>query len=127
MSNELKRVQERLWKKPEPVELSAEKVELALIDDLQKAMQTASKESSAAVGGLSKVSSALDEVFTSYRNAAIYAKQVTDMYSELEAKTKELGLDTPANAKKINDDAANILKFSQDKMKVLQSIRGQLK
>lgn len=37
MSNELKRVQERLWKKSEPVELSAEKVELRSLKELQEA------------------------------------------------------------------------------------------
>lgn len=116
------------WEKFERmVSLKSDVVELALIDDLQKAMQTASKESSAAVSGLSKVSAALDEVFTSYRQAAVSAKQVTDVYSQAEVKAKELGVDLPANAKKMNDDASNILKFSQEKMKVLQSIRGQLK
>lgn len=43
MSNELKRVQERLWKKPEPVELSAERVELGVTDQVASLLKQVQK------------------------------------------------------------------------------------
>lgn len=109
------------------VELSSEVVELALIDDLQKAMQIANKEASNATSGLSKAASAIEEVFTSYRQSAIYAKQVNDLYDQALVKAKDLGVDLPANAKAMNDDASNMVKSSTEKMKLLQTIKGQLK
>jgi hypothetical protein len=108
------------------VEMSSEVVELALIDDMQKAMQTVNKELSNANGSTSKASAALEEAFTAYRQSAVYAKQVTDIYAQFEAKAKELGVDIPANAKKLNDDASQYLKSSQDKMKLFQTLKGQL-
>lgn len=116
------------WEKAERMlNLKSDKVELALIDDIQKAMSTASKESSSAVAGLGKASAALDEAFTSYRQTSIYAKQALDQIDVYETKAKELGIDLSANVNKMKTDATNMLKFSQEKMKVLQSVRGQLK
>jgi Mg2+ and Co2+ transporter CorA len=123
----IKNIMNKIAPLTEAVELKSEAVELALIDDMQKAMQVASKESTNAVNGLSKVTAAMDDVFTSYRQAATFSKQVLEQYDVAEGKAKELGLDLPASAKKMKDDASNIMKFSQEKMKVLQSIRGQLK
>lgn len=106
MSNELKRVQERLWKKSESVELSAEKVELALADDVKKSLDeltqlnkditTATKKIESARATAEKAAAVVDEAddFMAgvVASGRAIKKRAADSLIAAEKAVKELGI-----------------------------------
>lgn len=99
------------------VELSSEKVELALVDDFAKKVVQGEKSASAYVGNLQK---AKDQV----KGAIAIFEKAIDMAQELKAKAADLGLDiTKDKTYKTRLDIANAkLDRAKKTLKALDSI-----
>lgn len=87
MSNELKRVQERLWKKSESVELAAEKIELGAIDDLDAKYKAAAGKVPSIKNGIESLASDLKSVVTELQN-------LQEDFKKLDEMAKFLGADS---------------------------------
>ena len=115
----LKEIGNKLFKE----DLSSNKIELSIVDDIQKAYNLANKELSNAQNASKGALAAIDNVFTAYRQNAIAAKQVVDLYTTIEAQAKDLGLPIPANVLKFKTDSVQYMKDSQAKMASLQNAK----
>lgn len=108
--------------KLEKTELSEVKVDLALVDDIQKAFVASQKELTRAEAEKKKIVAAIDAVKTSYRQNAIQSQQVLEMYKTFETQAKNLGVEVPANVAKFKTDAEAAIKSSTDKITSLQNV-----
>lgn len=121
-----KNVLSKLSKIESNVELSDVKVDLALINDIQKAFDAANKELSIASNERKKAISSLDELFTAYRQNLIFSKQVNDIYNTMNIQAKDLGIELPANIQKMNVDALNNIKESESKMVYIKNVKQSI-
>lgn len=119
MSNELKRVQERLFKKPETVELSAEKVELGLAAEIQKDYEKYSKQ---VINGNSKA----DAVVTAAKAASDLYKQALSDYAVIQKQLDyvskqagDLGVDVPPSLKRIQTEMNSTISYMEGRIKRL--------
>jgi hypothetical protein len=108
--------------KLEKTELSEVKVDLALVDDIQKAFISSQKELTRAEAEKKKIIAAIDAVKTSYRQNAIQSQQVLEMYKTFETQAKNLGVEVPANVAKFKADAEAAIKASTEKITSLQNV-----
>ena len=122
--NTTKSVYNRLFTE-DKVELASERVELALVDDIQKMYNAAGKELSTANNASKKAIAAIDEVFTAYRQNAIKSNEALGKIAELKKQAKDLGLDAPANVLKFEEDLTANVKNSQAKMAAIQNAKKQ--
>ncbi len=112
--NTTKSVYNRLFSE-DKVELASERIELALVDDIQKMYNAAGKELSTANNASKKAIAAIDEVFTAYRQNAIKSNEALGKIAELKKQAKDLGLEAPANVLKFEEDLTSNVKNSPAK------------
>ena len=106
-------------------ELASHEVELALVDDIQKMYNDASKELTIAGNASKKAIAAIDEVFTAYRQNAVKSNEALKAIVELKTQAKNVGLDVPANILKFESDLTANVKNSQAKMTSIQNAKKQ--
>lgn len=117
----LKEIGNKLFKE----ELASNKVELTLVDDIQKMYNDAGKELTNAANSSKKAIAVIDEVFTAYRQNAIKSNDALKSIAELKAQAKSVGLDVPANVLKFETELNANLKSSQAKMTAIQNAKKQ--
>lgn len=110
---------------PESVELVSHKIELTLVDDIQKMYNDAGKELTTAANSSKKAIAAIDEVFTAYRQNAVKSNEALKAIVELKTQAKNVGLDVPANVLKFETELNANLKNSQAKMTAVQNAKKQ--
>ena len=108
------------------VELSQVEVKLALIADLKKNNTLAEKEFKSYLASKSKMIAAIQDAKTAIRQYAVVLNNNTKLIDEANLKAKELGLELPADVKKIAADSVtgksnfeNITKNLQQAEKLL--------
>ena len=106
-------------------ELASHEVELALVDDIQKMYNDASKELTIAGNASKKAIAAIDEVFTAYRQNAVKSNEALNQIGQFKIQAKNLGLEMPANIVKFESDLTANLKNSQAKMTAVQNAKKQ--
>lgn len=96
--------QERIYKKlnlhRESVELSAERIELSLIDDFKKASSKALNSGTDAGGDIDDWVSKLPKLLTALKKSLNDQEKVISIGNKMKKISKELGADLPANIKK---------------------------
>jgi len=96
--NAQKRVNEKLFSKTNNTELSTQKVELGLAQDLLQDYKKAVDQFTSAESAMDKASEML--------------KQTKRIYNDLEQKSKELGIELDAATKKLGTNLDSFIKSS---------------
>lgn len=104
--------------KSEQVDLSSEKVELANIKDLDKAMKAADKEYAAAIKAQKQIAKVISDAKTAYRQAAIKYNEAANIGDQIETAAKELGIKLP------NEIASKIFSAVDERDKATEKIKG---
>ena len=119
--------QNRVFKKlaqAEKVELSAQKVELALVDDFIKQYNEANKLTTKAYGGSFKIDAALKSMLKDYDAAGKSFLKANARYQELENSAKKIGIDLDAKYKNYKSDISKTLKeIDSASRKILQALK----
>ena len=108
------------------VELGTHKVELALVDDIQKISNDAKKELANSNTARVKAIASIDEMMASYRQNAVLSNSAINIIADFKAKTKDLGIDIPSNIVNLEKELQTNSKSSQDQLKSLQNIKKSL-
>ena len=108
------------------VELGTHKVELALVDDIQKISNDAKKELANSNTARVKAIASIDEMMASYRQNAVLSNSAINIIADFKAKTKDLGIDIPSNIVNLEKELQTNSKYSQDQLKSLQNIKKSL-
>ena len=108
------------------VELGTHKVELALVDDIQKISNDAKKELANSNTARTKAIASIDEMMASYRQNAVLSNSAINIIADFKAKTKDLGIDIPSNIVNLEKELQTNSKSSQDQLKSLQNIKKSL-
>jgi endo-alpha-1,4-polygalactosaminidase (GH114 family) len=121
--------EERIIKKvydAKKVELGTHKVDLALVDDIQKISNDAKKELANSNTARVKAIASIDEMMASYRQNAVLSNNAINIIADFKAKTKDLGIDIPSNIVNLEKELQTNSKSSQDQLKFLQNIKKSL-
>ena len=108
------------------VELGTHKVDLALVDDIQKISNDAKKELANSNTARTKAIASIDEMMASYRQNAVLSNSAINIIADFKAKTKDLGIDIPSNIVNLEKELQTNSKASQDQLKSLQNIKKSL-
>lgn len=100
---------EKYGKKKE-VELASERVDLALVDEIESAEKKASKSYESAIKTLLKILSDLDSAISDAKTAVSIASNMMPKVKDLDKKAKELGVKLDP---KINKAAQNLFDISE--------------
>ena len=100
---------EKYGKKKE-VELASEKVELALVDEIESAEKKASKSYESSIKTLLKILSDLDSAISDAKTAVSIASNMMPKVRDLDKKAKELGVKLDP---KINKAAQNLFDIAE--------------
>lgn len=122
MKNIKDRINEKLFKQEEAVELS-EVVELNVAKDIVKVMKDAQKDWSAADGKEERIKGLANDAISDYKQARIKYNNAVEAYKKLESQAKDLGLDVPSDVKSLADRAKSFVDEGEAKIKALQKIR----
>lgn len=106
------------------VELSSEAVNLGLAQDMLVFIKDAQDLFST---GSSMEDRLKEEIRTKvasvYNDSALNAQRALDVYSQIEQKTKELGLEVPSDTKKAADRMKQYLKDAKDRQDKAKNIK----
>lgn len=116
-----KRVVKRLNKE----ELSTQKVELALIDDLRQIVKEGSKLYDSYVNNMDDAKARLSIAIKSATKAVSVLKEADKFRDDVEAQAKELGVDLPGDIARINTKV--IYQISEKDLSMMQSVFRQFK
>ena len=120
MSN-YKRVLKHLNKE----ELAAQKVELALIDDLRQIVKEGSKLYDSYVNDMDDAKARLSIAIKSATKAVSVLKEADKFRDDVEAQAKELGVDLPGDVARINTKVS--YQISEKDLSMMQSVFRQFK
>lgn len=120
MSN-YKRVLKHLNKE----ELSTQKVELALIDDLRQIVKEGSKLYTSYVNDMDDAKARLSIAIKSATKAVSVLKEADKFRDDVEAQAKELGVDLPGDVARINTKVS--YQISEKDLTMMQSVFRQFK
>ena len=108
------------------LDLASHKVDLALIDDIQKISNDAKKELANSNTARTKAIASIDEMMASYRQNAVLSNSAINIIADFKAKTRDLGIDIPSNIVNLEKELQTNSKTSQDQLKSLQNIKKSL-
>ena len=108
--NTHKTVRKALFSEPKKVELSSEKVELGVVQDIEDAEKKASKNYEASMKTLFKILSDLDSAILDAKTAVDIASKMMPKVRDLDKKAKELGIQLDA---KTNKAAQNLFDIAE--------------
>ena len=108
----------------EKVELSAQRVELSLMDDFIKQYNGANKLTTKAYGGTFKIDAALKSMLKDYDAAGKSFLKANARYQELENSAKKIGIDLDAKYENYKSDISKTLKeIDSASRKILQALK----
>jgi hypothetical protein len=118
-----KNVIEKMYSSTGNVELAEVKVDLAVVDDINKSYADSKKELGIAANATKLAYAAIDEVMAAYRQNGIKSNETIQMIKTLKDSVKSLGIDLPANIVSIEKEVSDNLKNSQSMMSKLQNAK----
>ena len=106
-------------------ELSTQKVELALIDDLRQIVKEGSKLYESYVNDMDDAKARLSIAIKSATKAVSVLKEADKFRDDVEAQAKELGVDLPGDVARINTKVS--YQISEKDLSMMQSVFRQFK
>jgi methyl-accepting chemotaxis protein len=103
MINELNKVNERLFKKADTVELSVEVLELGILQDAQKLVTSSSKSVLSANKKVNSINATVKDALSALNVSSGEIATALSLVNKLISNTKDLGLDVSSETQKMFD------------------------